>query len=110
MWGEWGVNDTHKFPLDAMRFPRHLRVMRGDSYQLQGQQGGQAYNTADGAVTGSFRWIQCVTDTVFSALASTNIFNSNSKLTTITLPAGSGLGGSFTGFTITSGTVIAYLA
>ena len=27
MWGEWGVNDTHKFPLDAMRFPRHLRCI-----------------------------------------------------------------------------------
>ena len=84
--------------------------MRGDSYQLQGQQGGQAYNTADGAVTGSFRWIQCLTDTVFSALASTNITNASTKLVSITLPAGSGLGGSFTGFTITSGTVIAYSA
>jgi hypothetical protein len=51
-----------------------------------------------------------VTDTVFSALASTNITNASTKLVSITLPAGSGLGGSFTGFTITSGTVIAYSA
>ena len=109
-WGEWGVNDTHKFPLDALRFPLHLEDMRGDSYQLQGQQGGQAYNSADGAVTGDFRWIQCVTDTVFSVIASPNIMNASTKLITITHNAGSGLGGNFTGFTITSGTVIAYRA
>jgi hypothetical protein len=83
---------------------------RGDSYQLQGGQGGQAYNSADGAVTGNFRWIQIINDTVFSAIASPNITNANTKLISITHNAGSGLGGSFTGFTIASGTVIAYSA
>jgi hypothetical protein len=29
MWGEWGVNDTHKFPLDALGFPPHLGSMPG---------------------------------------------------------------------------------
>ena len=86
-------------------------MARGDSYQLQGQQGGQVYNAADGAVTGNFRWIQIVNDTIFSALASPNVTNASTKLITITHPAGTGLGGSFSGFTITgTGVVIAYTA
>jgi hypothetical protein len=85
-------------------------MARGDSYQLQGQQGGQVYTSADGAVTGSFRWIQIVNDTVFSAIASPNVTNASTKLITITHPAGTGLGGLFTGFTVTSGVVIAYTA
>ena len=68
------------------------------------------YNAADGAVTGNFRWIQIVNDTIFSALASPNVTNASNKLITITHPAGTGLGGSFSGFTVTSGVVIAYTA
>jgi hypothetical protein len=83
--------------------------MRGDSYQLQGQMGGKAFTSADGAVTGNFRWVQIVNDTVFSALAS-NIVDSNTKLITITHPAGTGIGGIVTGFTVTSGVVIGYYA
>jgi len=85
-------------------------MARGDSYQLQGQQGGQVYTSADGAVTGNFRWIQIVNDAVFSAIASPNVTNASTKLITITHFAGTGLGGLFTGFTVTSGVVIAYTA
>jgi len=85
-------------------------MARGDSYQLQGQQGGQVYTSADSAVTGSFRWLSIVNDTVFSAISSSNLTNASTKLITITIPAGRDLGGTFTGFTITSGVVIAYNA
>jgi hypothetical protein len=36
---------------------------RGDSYQLQGQQGGIVLTGADNA-TGTFRWIQAIEDSV----------------------------------------------
>ena len=77
------------------------------SYDLQGQGGGQVITSASGAVTGNFRWIQVVTDTVLSVLTSSNITNA-SGLQTITIPAGLGLGGRFTAVTVTSGVVIAY--
>jgi len=77
------------------------------SYDLQGQGGGQVITSASGAVTGNFRWIQVVTDTVLSVLTSSNISNA-SALQTITIPAGLGLGGRFTAITVTSGVVIAY--
>lgn len=77
------------------------------SYDLQGQGGGQVITSASGAVTGNFRWIQVVTDTVLSALTSSNISNA-SALQTITIPAGLGIGGRFTAITVTSGVVIAY--
>jgi hypothetical protein len=82
---------------------------RGDSYDLQGQGGGQVYSAGNTA-TGPFRWIQVVNDTVLSAIASPNIQDASTKLITITLPAGLGLGGSFTSFTVTSGVVIGYRA
>jgi hypothetical protein len=88
-------------------YPRHMA--RGDSYQLQGQQGGKAFTSANGAVTGSFRWLQVVNDTVFSAFTS-NIEDGGTKLITITHNAGTGIGGSITGFTVTSGVVIGYYA
>ena len=89
--------------------PYNADMARGDSYQLQGQQGGQVFN-AGGVASGNFRWIQVVNDTVFSAITSTNLTDAGSKLITITHPAGTGLGGVFTGFTVTSGVVIAYTA
>jgi hypothetical protein len=82
-------------------------MARGDSYQLQGQQGGVVFN-AGGVASGNFRWIQIVNDTIFSAIASPNLTDASTKLITITHPAGTGLGGLFTGFTVTSGVVIAY--
>jgi len=87
-------------------------MARGDSYQLQGQQGGKVFTAANSAVTGNFRWLQIVNDTAFSAIAS-NLEDGASKLITITHPAGTGIGGSITGFTISSGTtgvVIGYYA
>jgi hypothetical protein len=84
-------------------------MARGDSYQLQGQQGGQVYTSADNAVTGNFRWLSIVNDTVFSSITSSNLTNASTKLITITIPAGRDLGGVFTGFQISgTGVVIAY--
>ena len=84
-------------------------MSRGDSYQLQGQQGGTVYNAGQSAV-GPFRWVQIVNDTVFSVFASSTVTNAGTKLITITHPAGTGIGGNTTGFTVTSGVVIAYTA
>ena len=77
------------------------------SYDLQGQGGGQVITSASGAVTGKFRWVQVVTDTVFSVVTSSNITGATS-LQTITIPAGVGIGGLFTALTVTSGVVVAY--
>jgi hypothetical protein len=77
------------------------------SYDLQGQGGGQVITSASGAVTGNFRWIQVVTDTILTTLTSSNIANA-SALQSITIPAGVGLGGRFEAITVTSGVVIAY--
>jgi hypothetical protein len=83
-------------------------MARGDSYQLQGQQGGIVLTTGDIAGTGNalgpFRWIQVVTDTVFG------IIDSFDPLEGITIPAGTGIGGRINTIEITSGTVIAYYA
>ncbi len=77
------------------------------SYDLQGGGGGRVITSASGAITGDFRWIQVVTDTVLSVLTSSNITNS-SALQSITIPAGVGIGGRFSAITVTSGVVIAY--
>ena len=82
---------------------------RGDSYDLQGQGGGQVYN-AGGSAVGPFRWVQFVNDTVLSAISAPNLTDSGSKLITITIPAGFGLGGTINSFTVTSGVVIGYRA
>lgn len=57
-------------------------------------------------MTGSWRWIQFVEDTVFTTLSGslTNI----ADLQTITHLAGTGIGGQFTAITVASGTCIAY--
>jgi len=77
------------------------------SYDLQGQGGGQVITSASGAVTGTFRWIQVITDTVLSVLTAPNLTNATA-LQTITIPAGIGIGGRITAITVTSGVVIAY--
>lgn len=86
-------------------------MARGDSYQLQGQQGGIVLTGADSA-TGSFRWIQAIEDSVLltdtgeTAGNLADIINLDGK----TLPAGLGIGGVFSKVQISSGTVIAYYA
>jgi hypothetical protein len=82
---------------------------RGDSYQLQGQQGGIVLTGADSAV-GSFRWIQAIEDSVLltdtgeTAGNLADIINLDGK----TLAGGTGLGGKFSKVEISSGTVVAY--
>jgi len=84
---------------------------RGDSYQLQGQQGGIVLSGADSA-TGKFRWIQAIEDSVLltdtgeTAGNLVDIINLDGK----TLPSGVGIGGEFTKVEISSGLVIAYYA
>jgi hypothetical protein len=82
---------------------------RGDSYDLQGQGGGQVYSGTDAAV-GPFRWVQTVGDTNFSVFTAPNITNASAKLINVSIPAGIGIGGNITGFTLASGVVIAYRA
>jgi len=82
-------------------------MARGDSYQLQGQQGGFVLG-AGGSVVGNFRWLQIVNDVVLTALESSNLSNADPDLIGITLPAGLGIGGKFSFIQVTSGVVIAY--
>ena len=80
---------------------------RGDSYQLQGQQGGEVI-AAGNTVNGNFRWVQLLQDTVLSGFSSN--LNNDGDLLSTTLPAGLGIGGSITEVGVTSGLVIAYYA
>jgi hypothetical protein len=86
-------------------------MARGDSYQLQGQQGGVVIAAGENA-SGNFRWIQVVTDTVLQSLSSPNLNDATGQgpnnLLIITLPAGLGIGGKFSFIQVTSGVVIAY--
>jgi hypothetical protein len=77
------------------------------SYDLQGQGGGQVITSASGAVTGTFRWVQVITDAEFSVFTAPNIASAT-DLQAITIPAGVGIGGRITALTVTSGVVIAY--
>ena len=79
------------------------------SYDLQGQGGGVVITSASGAVTGNFRWIQVITDTVLSVFTAPNIASATG-LQTITIPAGVGIGGRISAITVTSGVLIAYYA
>lgn len=80
------------------------------SYDLQGQGGGQvlAGDAPNVGATG-VRWVQCLTDCVFSDFNSDNLGGSV-KLTGITIPAGVGIGGKIDQVSITSGLAIAYFA
>lgn len=79
------------------------------SYDLQGQGGGKLIDSTSGVISGDFRWIQVITDTVFSDIGSANIL-SIEDIAGITVPAGIGIGGRFNGISLTSGVVIAYYA
>jgi hypothetical protein len=81
------------------------------SWDLQGQGGGIVLSTAATTYTGKIRWIQVVNDAVLSTVASSsgNITGA-SRLQTITLPAGLGIGGDFSSVVLTSGVVVVYYA
>ena len=79
------------------------------SYDLQGQGGGQLLSTGIGSVqtATNVRWIQCLTDCVFTSFTSSNIA-SIGYVAGKTIPAGVGFGGKFESVTLTSGDAIAY--
>lgn len=87
------------------------------SYDLQGQGGSVVLSSVSSPTALSYtgpnqiRWIQVVNDAVFSSVvsASGNVTGA-SRLQTITLPAGLGIGGNFSSVTLTSGVVIVYFA
>ena len=85
--------------------------MRGESYQLQGQQGAVTISGA-GTTAGKWRWILVASDAVISSITGNVLGVSgaspNVSLAGITLPAGFAFGGSFTSITLASGTVLAY--
>ncbi len=80
---------------------------RGDSYQLQGQQGGEVLSASTSSI-GPFRWLQVISDVVLDDLTATNLAGSEIELIGITIPAGIGIGGNFTNVAVASGVLIAY--
>ena len=78
------------------------------SYDLQGQGGGIVISDSS-TYTGNFRWIQVIQDCEIASISSSNIINDD-EFTELTIPAGVGIGGSFTSIELTSGVVIAYYA
>jgi hypothetical protein len=81
------------------------------SWDLQGQGGGIVLSTAATTYTGKIRWIQVVNDAVLATVASASgSISGASRLQTITLPAGLGIGGDFSQVILTSGVVVVYYA
>jgi hypothetical protein len=83
------------------------------SYDLQGQGGSIVLTSAVGftTYTGNIRWIQVVNDAVLATVASSSgNVSGASRLQSITLPAGLGIGGNFSQVVLTSGVVIVYFA
>lgn len=69
---------------------------------------GAAYESGTSAVVGNFGCITALEDSVFSALAASNWTGSSTA--SLPLKAGVTIFGDFTGFTLTSGKVVAYRA
>ena len=86
-------------------------MARGDSYQLQGQQGG-VYLSAGENSTAKFRVIHALTDTVIDGFNGTNIVSTSTGLPIngLTLKANAVVGGQFDGVSVLSGSVICYYA
>lgn len=81
------------------------------AYDLQGQGGSIVLSSAATTYTGNIRWIQVVNDAVLATVASASgNVSGASRLQTITLPAGLGIGGNFSQVVLTSGVVIVYFA
>ena len=77
------------------------------SYDLQGQGGGQVLATSQATVATNVRWVQCLTDCVFSSVTASNLADA-SDITLFTIPAGVGFGGKIESITLTTGLAIAY--
>ena len=73
---------------------------------MQGQGGGEVLSELDRTAT-NVRWVQCLTDCVFSVFNASNLQNSSS-IQDITLPAGTGIGGRIETVTLATGLAIAY--
>jgi len=87
-------------------------MARGDSYQLQGQQGG-VYLSGTQFSLKKFRVIHALTDTVISGFNGTNIVDDSGNAINglgLTLKANTVVGGQFDGVSLTSGNVICYYA
>jgi len=82
-------------------------MARGDSYQLQGLDGGVAVGPG-ATFTGKARWIQFEQPTVLASYAG-QIVNGDTEYITITHGEGKGIGGVTTSFQVTSGLVTAYI-
>lgn len=81
------------------------------SYDLQGQGGSIVLNASVTTYTGNIRWIQVVNDAVLATVASASgNVSGASRLQSITLPAGLGIGGNFSQVVVTSGVVVVYFA
>ena len=83
------------------------------AYDLQGQGGSIVLSSVSSPTaltyTGNIRWIQVVNDSVLSSVASSSgNVTGPTRLQSITLPAGLGIGGRFSSVTLTSGVVIVY--
>jgi hypothetical protein len=85
--------------------------MSKSDYNLQGMAGGIVLSGAD-SITGTFRWIQAVTDTVLLTDTGETAGNLTdiANLDNVTLAAGIGIGGLFSKVQISSGVCIAYYA
>jgi hypothetical protein len=85
-------------------------MARGDSYQLQGQQGG-VYLSGTQSSSNKFRVIHALTATVINGFNGTNIVDSTGNaITGLTLAANTVVGGQFDGVSLASGSVICYYA
>lgn len=82
---------------------------RGDSYQLQGQDGFEVIDDTNAHTNGGdgFRWVTVLEDAEISAISGTNLTNA-AGLQGVALSAGFQFGGEITSITLTSGSVIAY--
>jgi hypothetical protein len=81
--------------------------MARDVFQLQGLDGGIVLSGTDVAPAGNYRWMKVISDTVLDTFVS-NLTDGATKLVSVTLPAGTEIGGVITGVELTSGLVILY--
>lgn len=85
-------------------------MARGDSYQLQGQQGGVYLSGTESSLK-KFRVIHALTATVINGFNNTNIVDANGNpINSLTLAANTVVGGNFDGISLASGSVICYYA